>query len=83
MRVRLLVLLLAISGPVAAERFSEKQLAQQQRMKDCVAEAKAQGLRGEARMAFLKTCLAGGEVTVELLDEPGGPAVEETNSTSP
>lgn len=46
--------------------FTEKQLAQQQRMTDCNAEAKLQALRGEARKAFMQSCLSGGSVTVEV-----------------
>lgn len=45
--------------------FSEKQLAQQQRMRDCSAEAKSKTLAGDARKAFMKTCLSGGKVTAE------------------
>lgn len=67
----LLALVLAAVRPSLAAEFSDKQLAQQQRMIDCVAEAKAQGLRGPPRLAFLKTCLSGGEVTVELQDHLG------------
>lgn len=64
---------------VRAERqFSEKQLAQQQRMRDCAAEAKAQNLRGEARPAYMKTCLSGGTVTVEIAGASAvSPAPEE------
>ncbi len=51
------------------KKYSEKQLAQQQRMTDCSAEAKASAMRGEARMAFMKTCLAGGSVTVVVGEE--------------
>jgi hypothetical protein len=32
--------------------------AQQQRMKDCNAEAKTKALKGDARKAFMKTCLS-------------------------
>ena len=46
--------------------FSEKQLAQQQRMTDCSADAKEKALKGSDRMAFMKTCLAGGTVTAEV-----------------
>jgi hypothetical protein len=59
-----------MSFPHAVGAFTERQLAQQQRMKDCVAEAQAQRLRGEPRKAFLSTCLQGGQVTVEILDSP-------------
>ena len=45
--------------------FSEKQLAQQQRMKDCSAEAKEKTLKGTDRQAFMKTCLSGGKITAE------------------
>lgn len=51
------------------QQFSEKQLAQQQRMTDCNAEAKVQALKGEARRAFMQSCLSGGSVTVEVDDE--------------
>ena len=51
--------------------FSEKQLAQQQRMKDCSAESKEKALKGTDRKAFMKTCLSGGKVTTE----PGSEAV--------
>ena len=33
--------------------------AQQQRMKDCNAEAKTKALKGDPRKAFMKTCLSG------------------------
>ncbi|MES2885814.1 MAG: PsiF family protein [Pseudomonadota bacterium] len=39
---------------------SEKQLAQRAKMKNCNAEAKSQSLAGDARKAFMKTCLSGG-----------------------
>jgi len=41
------------------KQFSEKQLAQQQRMKDCSAQAKEKGLKGEDRKAHMKECLSG------------------------
>ena len=56
----------AVSAPVLAEgekpkkEFSEAQLAQQQKMKDCNAEAKADGAKGAERKEFMKTCLSGG-----------------------
>ena len=43
------------------KQFSEKQLAQQQRMKDCSAQAKEKGLKGEDRKAHMKDCLSGGD----------------------
>jgi len=36
-----------------------KQQAQQQRMKDCNAQATSQGVKGPDRQAFMKTCLSG------------------------
>ena len=57
----------AVSAPALAEgeakpkkQFSEAQLAQQQKMKDCNAEAKADGAKGQERKDFMKTCLSGG-----------------------
>ncbi|MGE5319884.1 MAG: PsiF family protein [Hyphomicrobiaceae bacterium] len=34
--------------------------AQQQRMKDCNAEASSKQMKGDARDAFMKSCLSGG-----------------------
>lgn len=51
------------------KEFSEKQLAQQQRMKDCSAEAKSKALKGDDRKAFMKTCLSGGSVIAAAGDE--------------
>jgi len=48
------------------KQFSEKQLAQQQRMTDCAADAKQKGLKGDDRVALMKTCLSGGHVTAEV-----------------
>ena len=53
-------------SPGRNKGFSEKQLAQQQRMTDCNVDAKEQGLSGADRKAFLKSCLSGGSVTVEV-----------------
>jgi len=75
MAVPLLAFGVAFVPPASAEgeakpkkEFSEKQMAQQQRMRDCNAEAKVNELKGEARKAFMKTCLSGGEVTTEAGD---------------
>jgi len=43
------------------KEFSEKQLAQQQVMRDCNAEAKAKELKGQDRKDFMKTCLSAGK----------------------
>ncbi len=45
------------------KEFSEKQLAQQQRMKDCSADAKGKAIKGDDRKAFMKTCLSNGSAT--------------------
>jgi hypothetical protein len=47
------------------KEFSEKQKAQHQRMRDCNAEAKEKGLKGQDRKDFMKTCLSGGKVTAQ------------------
>lgn len=56
---------MAVAADTATPKneFSEKQLAQQQRMKDCSAEAKVKALKGADRKAFMKICLSGGNVT--------------------
>jgi len=38
---------------------SEKQKAQQMRMKDCNAKAKAEGKKGDERKQFMSSCLKG------------------------
>lgn len=48
------------------KQYSEKQLAQQQRMTDCSADAKQRSLKGDDRKAFMKTCLSGGQVSIEV-----------------
>jgi len=63
------VLLMAADGDKPKRTYSEKQLAQQQRMKDCSADAKAKSLKGDDRKAFMKTCLSGGTVTALAGDE--------------
>src|SRR5262245_7605424 len=49
----LIVGLLLVTSPVAAET------AQQQKMKDCNAEATQKGLQGADRQTFMSTCLSG------------------------
>ena len=71
----LLAVCVAASGFATAQdeakpkQFSEKQLAQQQRMKDCSADAKQKQLKGDDRKALMKTCLSGGKVEVTAGDE--------------
>lgn len=70
----MLAISLAASGAATAQdeskpKFSEKQLAQQQRMIDCSADAKQKQLKGDARKALMKTCLSGGQIDVTVGDE--------------
>ena len=46
-------------GPPVALGATAKQQAQQQRMKDCNAQADSQSMKGHDRQAFMKTCLSG------------------------
>ena len=39
--------------------------AQQQRMKNCNADAKSQALKGDERRAFMSSCLRGGSASAE------------------
>lgn len=50
----------AFGGIAYAEDASKPLTAQQQRMKDCNAEAKSKELKGQARKDFMKVCLSGG-----------------------
>lgn len=57
-----IVLTLTASFALAADEAkkpSEKQLAQQQKMKSCNDEAGSKALKGDARKAFMKECLSG------------------------
>ncbi len=53
-----LVVTAALAGP-GALAATAKQQAQQQRMKDCNAQADSQNVKGHDRQAFMKTCLSG------------------------
>ncbi len=59
--IALVVLSVAMTGVMAAEKAKKEpspaQLAQQQKMKNCSAEAKQQALKGDARKKFMKECL--------------------------
>ena len=46
-------------APPAVLGATAKQQAQQQRMKDCNAQADTQSMKGHDRQAFMKTCLSG------------------------
>lgn len=69
--MRLPVLLLAGLLPLSVLAEGRALTAQQQRMKDCNARAASTAPKGEARRAFMKSCLSGGKVEVEF-----GPAGE-------
>lgn len=65
--IRILTLLCAallFTGPAGAQTKdkdepSKKQLAQQERMKSCNAQASKKELKGDERQAFMKNCLSG------------------------
>jgi hypothetical protein len=49
----------AAAGDVAKKAPSAAQLAQQEKMKSCNKEAKEKALKGDARKAFMKSCMSG------------------------
>ncbi len=52
------------SGALAQDKDAQKSMpltAQQQRMKDCNAQAGGKGLKGDARKSFMSSCLKGQE----------------------
>lgn len=60
---------------------------QQTRMKTCNADAKKQSLTGDARKAFMKTCLSNSETKASLAEAatpavPASPAAKETDKES-
>jgi len=59
-----LAAVMGASSAFAAEAAPAKSLTpQQQRMKDCNAQASDQKLAGDARKSFMSTCLKGGSTT--------------------
>jgi hypothetical protein len=50
---------LALAQDKVKKEPSEKQKAQQVRMKDCNAKAKAEGKKGDERKQFMSSCLKG------------------------
>jgi hypothetical protein len=48
------------AAPAASGTAASSTNSQQQKMKDCNAQAKTQNLSGTARKSFMKTCLSGG-----------------------
>jgi hypothetical protein len=59
--MRVLVALLLLAAPALAEprQPTEAQLRQQERMRQCSADARQNNLAGEARKQFMSSCLAG------------------------
>ena len=49
----------APAAAAAAAAAESPKAAQQQKMKDCSAEAKSKGLKGKDRKSFMSTCLSG------------------------
>lgn len=65
----LIAALFAASGAIAQDKDkkpSQKQAAQQERMKSCNEQASKKGLKGDGRKDFMSTCLKGdGELTAQ------------------
>ncbi|MDP1652971.1 MAG: PsiF family protein [Rhodocyclaceae bacterium] len=59
MRKLISVVALVIASQFALAPVAFATTPQQQRMKDCNAEAKTKALAGDERKAFMKTCLGG------------------------
>ena len=58
MRGRVIPAVLAMCVLLTAT-YAAAETAQQEKMKTCNADATAKGLKGDARQAFMKTCLSG------------------------
>ena len=54
-----LILSAALAAPAFAADAAKAPTAQQQRMKDCNAQAKTQGVKGDERKKFMSACLKG------------------------
>lgn len=71
--VLILGMALAATSAFAADPAAAKPLTpQQQKMKDCNADPQAKTLTGDARKAFMSTCLKGGTTTAAAA--PAAPA---------
>ena len=64
----------AAAADVAKKAPSAAQLAQQNKMKACNKEAKEKALKGDAREAFMKTCLSGKTSTAPAAAEAAAAA---------
>ena len=62
---------LVSGGAVLAQEAPKPLTAQQQKMKDCNAEAKSKQLKGQPRKDFMKVCLAGADGPAP--DKPASP----------
>jgi len=65
----------AYAADAAAAAAPAKPLnSQQQKMKDCNADAKTKALTGADRKTFMKTCLSGSAAATPAADAPAAPA---------
>jgi hypothetical protein len=73
-----LALAVAAAPSFAADATSKALTPQQQRMKDCNAQATEK--KGEERRAFMSTCLKGGSTTAAAAPEAAQPAKKKSKS---
>jgi hypothetical protein len=72
----LLALGCSLSLGVAHAATSPAQAAQQNKMTTCNADAKTQNLKGDARKAFMKTCLSGKTTAADTTAKPAAAAAK-------
>jgi len=65
------------AADVAKKGPSPAQLAQQEKMKSCNKEATDKALKGEARKAFMKTCLSGKPAVAATVVPAAKPATQQ------
>ena len=75
-----LALAVAAAPSFAADAPSKAVTPQQQRMKDC--NAQASDKKGEERRAFMSTCLKGGKATAVATDATSQPAKKKSKSAN-
>src|ERR1700757_531753 len=67
-------LVVPAQADTAAAPAKKPLTAQQQKMKDCNAEAKTKALKGADRKAFMKTCLSGSAAAADTSAAPAAAA---------
>lgn len=77
MKKLVMMLLVATMAGMTPVHAADKELSpQQQKMKDCNADAKSKELKGDERKAFMKECLSGDKAEFKAAEGKKAPAAK-------